>query len=114
MRLLLLTIVLATLTACSGSGPTMTGLPIGNMRVVKTGDIVTLTLPLNEDGSRRWRVTSYDSAYLAMPQRPRREGNALVLTGEARRVGESQIEITEIVPPGQTPKRKNFKLRVGS
>jgi hypothetical protein len=98
------TLVLACvilLGACAGGGPSVSGWGLGNTRVVKVGEVVEFRLPMGPDGSRQWRVTSYDSLYLSVagPPRPARKADGsfeLLVRATARTQGETEIGLTEV------------------
>ena len=109
---------LTVLTGCASDAPQMSGLAIGNVRVVGVGDLVTLRTPLTKDGGRQWQVTSYDSLYLAIADRPRLEQRSdgtyeVVTRAEARTPGETEVRIQEIAPPpGRSARTVTFKVRI--
>ena len=117
-RVLILGLILLTMTpACSSGGPTLSGFAFGETRLVSVGEVVELRLPLREDGSRQWRVTSYDSLYLALVQRPGVETAAdgsrhIVARATARRAGSTTVELTEVGTGGTKPKSARFEVRI--
>ena len=105
------------LISCSGSGPSVSGFALGNRRAVKRGEIVEIRMPLTEGGSRQWRVTSYDSLYLSMVESPRLEakpdGSAeMIVRARAMTAGETELELTEVAPPGRSPDVRRFKISI--
>ena len=110
----------AALGAC-GSGPRVSGLSFGNARFVTVGDTVTVRMPLGDDGSRQWRVQSFDSSFLTPEGRPHVEGSGrnaqLVLTARARLPGSTELVFVEVLSPteqaqGKAPRTKRFKVEI--
>jgi len=108
----------ALVAGCGGDGPRLSGFALGDTRIVSVGELVELRLPRADDGSRRWRVTSYDSYHLELIDNPQvvrgpdgtRETRVVA---RAKNVGESTLELTEVAPPGGGPPSvKRFTVRV--
>lgn len=114
---MLLVLAAAMLMSCKSDGPSLTGLSLGSTHYVKVGDVVELRLPIAADGSREWRVTSYDSLYLTVASRPRvvegpKGRPVLLMTARAKTPGKTEVELTEVVPPGDLPQVKTFKVHI--
>lgn len=95
----------------------MSGFALGDTRVVSVGDVVELRVPLRADGSRQWRVSSYDSLYLQLINNPqsaqRSDGSWEMLSrARARTVGETEVVMTELARPGQDQRVVRFKVRI--
>ena len=108
------------LVAC-GSGPRVSGLQFGNARFVTLGNTVTVRLPLGDDGSRQWRVQSFDSSFLTPEGRPQVQGSGrnaeMVITARARIPGSTELVIVEVLSPaqvaqGKSPRTKRFKIEI--
>jgi hypothetical protein len=119
MRRLLILMALIAATGCSSDGPKMSGFGFGSTRIVQVGQIVELRLPLGQDGSRTWRVTSYDSLYLAIagPPTVAVDGNGkeqLVLVARAKLPGKTEVQVTEMVSrsAGRAPRIETFKVEI--
>ncbi len=102
---------------CAGSGPQVSGFALGDTRIVSVGELVELRLPRAEDGTRRWRVTSYDSYHLELVDNPkvvqRPDGSWVTrVVARARNVGESTLEVTRLARPGESPLVRRFTIRV--
>ncbi len=85
--------------------------------MVSVGDIVELRLPLRENGSREWRVTSYDSFYLSIASRPEFITGAngkpeLLIRARARTPGETRVEVSEVGATNGPPQRVEFNVRI--
>ena len=112
---LLLTVVLIGIEAgCAGgggSGPQLSGFGIGDSRSVSVGEMIDMRLPLREDGSREWRVTSWDSRYISIASRPEFITGAngrpeMLLRARARTPGETTIEVSQVGPTDGPPQRR--------
>ena len=104
-------------TGCANSGPRMSGMGLGQNRVVHVGDIVELRTPIDERGSREWRVSSYDSLYLSLIERPRivqrSDGNyEMVARARAMAPGETTVDLVEVKPGVQSPRSLRFNIRI--
>lgn len=114
---LLLGTIVATL-GCGGSGPKMSGFALGGIRIVSSGDEVTLRSPLTADGERRWKVVSYDSIHLGMIEAPRvvrnQGGTGEIMTRAiAKAPGVTEVVIAEIRPDkGHEPRTVTFRVRI--
>lgn len=110
--------VLLVSAACASNGPRMGGLSIGGTHFLKVGDVVELTLPVAADGTRAWRVSSYDSLYLSIAERPQvvqgKDGKPVLrIKARAKTPGKTTVEVTEVAPPrGQVPRVESFKVNI--
>lgn len=115
--LLTVVILLGCASCSSSSGPRMTGFGLGDSRIVSVGELVELKLPLSDQGTREWRVSSYDSLYLAIAGRPQviqtsSGGQELLVRARARTPGETIVEVTEQAPTRGAPQTRRFTIRI--
>lgn len=115
----LLTAVLL-LSGCAGS-PSVSGFPILNTRVVRVGEVVEIRIPTDAAGQRRWRVTAFDSSYLAAAGRSDVAGappdGDVVFLARARREGETTVQFTERLTAaeaaaGRAPGTSTITIRI--
>ncbi len=107
----------AQLGGCSSGGPKLSGFGLGNSRIVSVGETVELRTPVRSDGTRQWRISSYDSLYLGVSATPqvvqRSDGSAeVVFRATAKTPGETTVELTEIAPAGVKPQMASFKVTI--
>lgn len=118
LRFTLLLVVPVVMFSCSIGGPKVSGFAIGDTRIVSVGDIVTLRMPMDDGGQRQWRVSSYDSAYLGLVERPRIETGSsgkmeVVTRAQARTPGVTSIKLIETTAsPGKAPRTVSFRIRI--
>jgi hypothetical protein len=108
---------LGGLAGCASDQPTLSGFAFGDRRIVSVGDLVELRAPIREDGSRAWRVTSYDSFYLTLTRRPTIVEAApgrfeIVVVARARVPGDTQIVLTEQNVQGRRPRTLTYQLSI--
>lgn len=102
------------LTGCGG--PQVSGFPILNSRTVRVGETVEVRLPATAE--RQWRMTRYDSVYLAPLGQPElaasTSGQTVTWRFQARIAGETQLEMREILARGATgtPKTKTIDVTI--
>ncbi len=126
---LALALALALLGGCStgGAGPRLDGSGAGT-RSVRVGDVMDLRLPLNDDAERAWRISEYDSAYLALVgapgvvstdgrTRPGGRGQMRIQV-RAKQPGATALQVTEILTgeelvSGKRPRVVRFTIRIG-
>jgi hypothetical protein len=101
----------------SRDSPSMSGFAFGDTRVVSVGDVVELRVPRRADGSRQWRVSSYDSFYIQLISNPqpvqRADGSwEMLIRARARTAGETEVVVSELLPPGQDARTVRFRLRI--
>ncbi len=113
----LATMLSLVVCACSSDGPRMSGFALGSTRIVSVGETIELHMPLDQQGQRQWRVSSYDSLFFEMVQSPRAMQNAngtwdFVVRVRAKTQGETVVEVREVVARGQTPRTKKFNVRI--
>jgi hypothetical protein len=109
------------LSACAADTPQVSGFAFGDTRMVSVGDVVELRIPLEADGTREWRVSSYDSLYLALVGRPSVDTDAagrssLVFSARAKTRGRTTVELEEVPGPrteGRPPRTMRFKISIG-
>lgn len=114
-----LTAIGAQASGCSSANkPHLSGLGLGDSRIVSVGDMVTLRTPLTNAGAREWRVTSYDSRYLSLVSLPTVErdssGNSwLVAQARAKLPGKTFIELSEAASHnGSGPRSVRYSVRI--
>jgi hypothetical protein len=109
--------VLTVVCGCQSNQPSVSGFALGDTRIVSVGDLVELRAPIREDGSRAWRVTSYDSFYLTLTRRPTLVEVApgrfeIVAVARARVPGETQIVMTEQNVQGRRPRTLTYRINI--
>ncbi|MHC4992735.1 MAG: hypothetical protein ACYTGC_17325 [Planctomycetota bacterium] len=114
-RLAVLAVVALAIAGCSSSGPRVSGFAIGDTRIVSLNEVIEIRMPLREDGSRQWRVTSFDSFFISLIDTPRpvpgRDGKPeLLVRARARTPGETTLEITEV--GAAKPRVRRFTIRI--
>lgn len=102
---------------CATDGPSMSGFALGDLRIVSKGDIVELRYPIRPDGSRQWRVSSYDSFHLQLIDNPsirqRPDGRfEMVMRARAREEGDTTVVLTSRPPAGGEVRQVEFKVRI--
>lgn len=115
--LVVCSLALAAHAGCSPGDPSVSGFGLGNNRVVSVGETVELRIPIDEQGTRTWRVSSYDSLYLTLSSQPRvvREDDgsyAVRFTARAKTPGETTVVLTEVTPGIEAPRTKSFTFRI--
>ena len=113
----IMVLCLLWISACSPGGAHLSGFGLGATRVVHVGEIVEIRMPLRDDGSRRWRVTSYDSRYLRVAEQPRvmqaSDGSwEMVVRVLAHVPGETEVELTEIATRERAARAIRFTVKV--
>jgi len=116
---LILGLALACGCASSSSEPTVSGRGIGGIHRVSVGDELVLRLPVSKQtGAAKWRLTSFDSMMLRVTQRPRLEGNQVILRFAARTPGETDVIVTRTATgpdgSGSVGERRRFRVRISS
>ncbi|MCP3902386.1 MAG: protease inhibitor I42 family protein [Planctomycetes bacterium] len=113
-----------SLTACSSSGPTVSGFGFGNSRLVSVGDPVVIRLPAStRTGQAEWRLTSFDSGRLQLVQRPTLEAagsssrRQWTVRFVARGFGDTTVEFSRVQlrddGGGRLGETRRFTISVG-
>ncbi len=103
-----------------GGGPSVSGFSVGSARFIGVDETLTVKLPLGEDGTRLWRVSSFDSAFLTPLNRQvvgTGRSARLVITARTRLPGTTELEIVEVLTPtemaqGMAPRTKKYKIEI--
>jgi len=123
--MLLAAMTLSLLAGCQSSSVKVDGgLQLLGSRRVKVGEVFTISQPFDAKTGAEWRLTEYDSAFIAPQGSPRLEGGTggsytRVVPFIAKSPGDTQLvfqrrnrtplKYGELLPP---PEHKNIKIKI--
>ncbi len=107
----------AMMAGCASDRPSISGIGLGDRRIVSVDDTLELRVPIDPDTGARWRVRSFDSLYLTVVDRPRlvreTDGGAHQLFRiRADRPGETTLELEKLEPGSERLPIARFTIRI--